>query len=198
MKKMKIEENKFVSLVYKLKLGKNQEVVEEATKDNPLEFIFGTNSMLPGLEAKLAGLNKGESFEFILESDDAYGAYEAEYVVDLPMDIFMDGEGKLNTEVVAVGNVVPMMDTNGNKMQGTILEIGESQIKVDFNHEYAGKDLGFAGDVLEVRDATPEELTALFASDGCGCGSSCGCGSGEEEEEEGCGSGCGCGSGGCH
>jgi len=97
-----------------------------------------------------------------------------------------------------------MMDTNGNRLNGSVVEVKEDVIKMDFNHPLAGETLNFSGKVLTVRESTPEEIAALFAPQGggCGCGSGCGCGDGEEDSC-GCGSekettgGCGSG-GGCH
>jgi FKBP-type peptidyl-prolyl cis-trans isomerases 2 len=76
-----------------------------------------------------------------------------------------------------------MMDTNGNRLNGSVVEVKEDVIKMDFNHPLAGETLNFSGKVLTVRESTPEEIAALFAPQGggCGCGSGCGCGDGEED-----------------
>ena len=66
-------------------------------------------------------------------------------------------EGKL-AEMVTPGAFVPMNDQEGNPMQGLVLEIGDETIKMDFNHPMAGLDLFFTGQILDVREATPEEL----------------------------------------
>ena len=92
-----------------------------------------------------------------------------------------------------VGNTLPMMDSLGRRLEGKIEEIGEEEVRMNFNHPLAGKTLFFKGEIVGVRDATDEELEALHSHKcgGChGCGSdSCG-GCGSEE------SSCGCG--GCH
>lgn len=200
---MKISTNKFVALSYDLNVGEGEEreLMERATAETPLEFIYGTNSMLEAFERNLDGLAEGDSFDFVLSPDEAYGEYDDEAVVDLPRNIF-EQDGKLNEEVIFEGNIVPMMDTNGNRLNGAVVEVKDDVIKMDFNHPLAGETLNFSGKVLNVRESTPEEIAALFAPQGCGCGSgcgcgdegdSCGCGSGEKEAAGGCGSGCGCG-----
>jgi FKBP-type peptidyl-prolyl cis-trans isomerase SlyD len=69
---------------------------------------------------------------------------------------------------------------------------------MDFKHPLAGEDLHFTGTIVEVRQATEEELSAAYSAGGCGCGSSCGSGDcgdgncGDKVEGAGCGSGCGC------
>lgn len=190
---MKISTNNFVALSYDLHVGEGEEreLMERATAETPLEFIFGTNSMLEAFEKNLDGLAEGDSFDFILTPDQAYGEYDDEHVVDLPRNIF-EVDGKLNEEVVFEGNTVPMMDSNGNRLNGSVVSVGDDVIKMDFNHPLAGETLNFTGKVLNVRESTPEEIAALFAPQGGGCG--CGCG-GHDEEDAGCG--CGSNGGGC-
>jgi FKBP-type peptidyl-prolyl cis-trans isomerase SlyD len=197
---MKISTNKFVALSYDLNVGEGEdrELMERATAETPLEFIYGTGSMLEAFEKNLEGLAEGVSFNFVLAPDEAYGEYDDEAIVDLPRNIF-EQDGKLNEEVIFEGNTVPMMDTNGNQLRGSIVEIKPDVIKMDFNHPLAGETLDFSGKVLTVRESTLEEIAALYAPQGgcgCGCGCSdsaedlCGCGS----EKEMAGAGCGCGS----
>jgi len=197
---MKISTNKFVSLSYDLNVGEDEEreLMERATAETPLEFIYGTNSMLEAFEKNIDGLSEGDSFDFVLTPDEAYGEYDDEAVVDLPRNIF-EQDGKLNEEVIFEGNMVPMMDTNGNRLNGSVVEVKDDVVKMDFNHPLAGETLNFTGKVLTVRESTPEEIAALFAPQGCGCGcgghddaEGCDCGS-EKEAAGGCGSGCGCG-----
>lgn len=192
---MKISTNTFVALSYDLNVGEGEEreLMEKATAETPLEFIYGTGSMLPAFEKNLTDLKEGDEFNFILQPEEAYGEYIDEHVIDLDRAMF-EQDGALNEEVVFEGNTLPMMDADGNRLNGTVVAVKEDVITMDFNHPLAGEALNFSGKVLTVREATPEELTALFAPhSGCGCGCSCG----DEEEADSCGSGCGCGSGGC-
>lgn len=200
---MKISTNTFVSLSYDLNVGEGEEreLMERATEETPLEFIFGTGSMLEAFEKNLDGLSVGDSFSFVLTPEQAYGEYDDEHVVDLPRNIF-EVDGKINEEVIFEGNTVPMMDTNGNRLNGSVVAVKDDVVTMDFNHPLAGETLNFSGKVLTVRESTPEEIAALFAPQGggCGCGSGCGCGDSEEEScgcgdnsnSGGCGSGCGC------
>ncbi|HNT93538.1 MAG: peptidylprolyl isomerase [Bacteroidales bacterium] len=178
---MKIENNRFASLVYTLHEGdRDGRVIETVEETAPLGFVFGAGRLLPAFEANLAGLEEGASFEFSLPAVDAYGELREEMVINLPRNIFED-EGVLRSEVCYVGNTVPMMDSQGNRMNGVVVEIGDAFVKMDFNHPLAGTDLHFAGKVVGVREATPEELMGPSAG-GCsscgsknsGCGGSCG------------------------
>lgn len=191
----KIEPGKFVELGYKLyevaSDGK-QTLVHESDKDDPERVIFGvTRGMIQPLEKAIEGLEKGGRFDLEVKAKDAFGEYDAEQVVELPKDIFIV-DGKFDGEMVKVGALVPMMTADGFRINGKVLEVTDNEVKMDFNHPLAGKDVRFEGEVLLVRDATPEELQPAH---GCGCGcdhDGCGddhCGCGEEGH---CGDGCGC------
>lgn len=194
---MKITNNKYVAVTYDLNVGEGdeRELMEKATKEVPLKFIFGTGMMIPAFESALMGLEVGSTFNFSIAPADAYGEYNEEHVMDLPKNIF-EVDGKFDAEMIKEGNTVPMMDSNGNRLNGSVLEVKEDVVVMDFNHPLAGETLHFTGEVIDVHEPTAEEIAALTApAGGCGCG--CGdCGSG-------CGDGCGdhgdsCGCGGCH
>ena len=189
---MEIARNRMVTVTYDLRLDdQNGEMIEQATSDRPLQFIYGAGQMLPKFESQLAGLKQGESFEINLNKYEAYGEVNDDAIVELPLNVFMV-DGNVDNELVKVGNTVPMMTGDGQRLNGIVLEVSEQAVKMDFNHPLAGEDLHFQGEVLEVRDATDEEIAALF-SHGCGCGSGgCGSGSCDDDHSHGCGSGCNC------
>ncbi|WP_298645951.1 FKBP-type peptidyl-prolyl cis-trans isomerase [uncultured Proteiniphilum sp.] len=198
---MQISDNKYVTLAYDLNVGEGdeRELMERATAQQPLEFIFGTNSMLEAFEKQLEGLSQGDAFSFLLTPEEAYGDYDDTKVIELPKNIF-EIDGKIDEEVLFEGNTLPMMDSSGNRLVGSVVSIGDDVVTMDFNHPLAGEIMHFEGTVTGVREASAEEIAALFAG-GCGCGSG-GCGSGEENgcgcgPGESQGGGCGCGSGGC-
>lgn len=191
---MKITTNKSVSAEYELFVDGEEgelELMEKATPEQPLNFIYGVGMMLPKFEENIFGKAAGDAFDFVISNEDAYGPYQDENVLDLDKAIF-EIDGKLDTEVVFEGNVVPLMDNEGNKINAQVVSVNDTHVKVDLNHPLAGETLHFKGKVLEVREATEEELSALLGGGGCsGCGDGgCGDGScGDEEEESG---GCGC------
>lgn len=191
---MKISTNKYVSLAYDLNVGEEDELelMEQATAEKPLDFIFGTNSMLEAFESNIDGLTEGDKFSFTLTPEEAYGEYDEEKVIDLPKNIF-EVDGKIDEEMLVEGNTLPMMDSSGNRLMGSIVTIGDDTVTMDFNHPLAGELMHFSGSVLGVREASAEEIAALFSGGGCSCGS-CGCGDGEDGEghSHGCGSGCSC------
>lgn len=177
---MIISEKKMVKVCYELFVdGENgqEELMERATEQAPLSFCFGIGMMLPMFEANLAGKKANEAFDFRIEHRDAYGEYDEQNVIDLDKNIFMV-DGKLDTEYIYPGNVVPLMDNKGNRINAAIVEIKDDTIQVDLNHPLAGENLHFVGKVLEVRDATEQELNHLLGGchcDSCHCDSDCGC-----------------------
>jgi len=189
---MEIFSNRMVTLTYNLRLDdQNGDMIEQATAERPLQFIYGAGQMLPKFEAQLAGLRQGEKFQISLSKFDAYGEVNEEAIVELPRTVFVV-DGNFDSELVKVGNSIPMMSGDGQRLNGMVIEVGDELVKMDFNHPLAGEDLHFEGDVLEVREATEAEIAALTAKGGCGCGSGGGgCGSHDEGGSGGC-----CGGGG--
>jgi FKBP-type peptidyl-prolyl cis-trans isomerase SlyD len=184
---MIISKDKVVAVSYELKLAGNGETVENVNSNNPLQFILGHGNLLPKFESNLSGLKVGDGFDFVLTAEEAYGGISAEAIVDLPKTVFMV-DGEVDSNLLTVGNVIPMMDQGGNRFNGRVLEVSAEQIKMDFNHPLAGKDLHFKGEVVSVREATEEEIEHGHLHQASSCGGGCDCSSG-------CGDGCGDG---CH
>lgn len=184
---MRISANKYVAVIYDLNVGEGEEheLMEKATREVPLKFIYGTGMMIPAFEDALAGLESGDQFDFSLTPENAYGEYNEDHVLELPKNIF-EIDGKFDSEMVKEGNTIPMMDADGHRMNGSVLEVKKDVVVMDFNHPLAGETLHFKGEVVDVHEPTAEEIAAMTSSS---CGGGC----------EGCGGGCGdheCG--GCH
>ncbi|MBN2635357.1 MAG: FKBP-type peptidyl-prolyl cis-trans isomerase [Prolixibacteraceae bacterium] len=191
---MEIGKYSMVTLTYDLRLdNENGEMVEQATVEKPLQFLYGAGVMLPKFESQLAGLREGEPFSIKLNVNEAYGEVNEDAVVELPKHVFLV-DGNFDDELIKVGNTVPMMSSNGQRLNGLVLEVNDENVKMDFNHPLAGEDLYFAGKVVEVREASEEEVAQILSGGGsCGCGSG-GCGSEDSScETEHSHGGCGCG-----
>lgn len=192
---LEIGKYSMVTLTYDLRIDdENGEMIEQATEERPLQFLYGAGVMLPKFESQLAGLREGEPFTIKLSKNDAYGEVNHDAVVELPRHVFLVN-GRFDEDLISVGNTVPMMSSNGQRLNGLVLEVTDEHVKMDFNHPLAGEDLYFAGKVLEVREATDEEIAQILSGGGsCGCGSG-GCGSGCSDDSCDTGShgGCGCG-----
>ncbi len=155
---MTIEANMVVTLNYKLSNHKTGEKIEETTVENPMVFLYGVGGIIPEFEQNIQGKKVGETFEFSIVSENAYGNHNAEQVVKIPANVFHDEAGKINEEHIFVGALVPMSDHEGNHLRGTVLAITAEEVEMDFNHPLAGTDLKFEGSVADIRPATQEEL----------------------------------------
>lgn len=195
---MEENNNKYITVAYEL-YTKNadgvMEMTEKAPEEHPFQFISGLGFTLEAFEKNILSLEKGQDFDFTLGVDDAYGDFVQEYVMDLPKKTF-EVNGKFDSEHIVEGLVVPMMDGEGNRMNATIVKVGTDSVTIDLNHPLAGKSLNFKGKVVEMRDATNEELQSMLnymsGEGGCGgCGGNCGgdCGGGCGGN---CGGGCNC------
>lgn len=172
-------ENNYICVAYKLYVpmhdGKT-EMVEEATAEHPFQIVSGMGLALDAFETHIVPLQKGEAFDFTLSIDEAYGPYVEEGVQSVPRSIF-EIDGKLDSRYIYEGAVVPLMNNDGERFNGTITQISDKEITVDLNHPFAGKTLHFVGHVTENRPATNEEIqkTAQMMSGGCsGCSGKCG------------------------
>ncbi len=155
---MTISKEKVVSLIYQLRVDdKNGDVVETVEKEKPFVFLHGAGQMLPKFEENLSGLKVGEDFEFTLKCEDAYGKASEEAVMDLPKNLF-EVDGKTEDGLLVEGNVIPMQNDEGQKFNGVIVEVKDEGVTMDFNHPLASDDLHFTGNIIEVREATKEEI----------------------------------------
>jgi len=167
---MTVAQDKFVSLIYELRENDiNGNIIEVVEQDKALSFVFGKGQMLPKFEENISGLSANDSFDFGIDFENAYGPKYEEAKAELPVDLFKT-DGIIDEKAVFVDNVLPMQDKDGNVFYGKIMEIGEEKIKMDFNHPLAGVNLHFTGKLIEVRDATPEELNPPKHDNACGCG----------------------------
>lgn len=152
---MKIKKHMVPSVTYTLTV--DGKVVDKAGTDHPLTFIQGIGMMVPGFEKNLEGLMAGQSYEFTLKPDEAYGEYEKEALVKLPLSAFTV-DGVVKSEFMEVGKTVPMQDQHGHPMNGVVVAVDKESVTMDFNHALAGKQLHFTGEILNVRAATADEL----------------------------------------
>lgn len=157
--KMKISQNKVVSLTYELKLNdENGELVQKVDKDKPFVYLFGIGGLLPVFEKSLEGLGVGDTFSFGLTAEDGYGQRNEDAIVALDKSIF-EVEGKIDEEMIQMGRVVPMQNEKGQPLNGLVIGISDDKITMDFNHPLAGKHLHFTGEILDIREASAEELS---------------------------------------
>ena len=155
---MTVGENRVVSMTYTLREENSTgQMIQKVSEDRPFVYLFGIGGLLPSFKANLEGLNAGDDFSFILQKEEAYGLPSDENIIRLDKKVF-EIDGVFDEAAIKVGEIIPMEDEQGYPLTGRILEVDADSVLVDFNHPLAGLDLYFEGKILDVRDATREEL----------------------------------------
>lgn len=182
--------HKYVTVAYELYSDNAKgvhELIEKAPAEHPFQFVSGLGMTLDLFEQNILACAEGETFDFTLDVEDAYGPYENERVLELDKEIFVVN-GQFDSSVIYPGNFIPLVNADGVRFQGLVLEVKEDKVVVDLNHPLAGRALHFKGSVVTSREATNEEIQGMLSmmsgEGGCGCGC-----------EGGCEGGCGCGEG---
>lgn len=188
---MKIAKDSVVSIAYQVRT-KDGVLVDESTVVAPLEYLHGAGNLIKGLEDALVGRQAGDKFDVEVSSNNAYGDYNDNLVQQVPRDVFV------GVDELEVGMRF-LADTDHGPVPVEITAIDGDKVTVDGNHMLAGQDLKFNVEIVNVREATDEELTHghVHGADGHGCGDNeeGGCCRGhDEEDDDGC---CGGGHGGC-
>jgi FKBP-type peptidyl-prolyl cis-trans isomerase SlyD len=148
---MKIGENSVVSIDYTLK-GDDGTVIDTSEGREPLSFVFGIGTIIPGLEKELDGKTAGETFAVTIAPEDGYGEYDDSRMVEVPKEHIEGADG------MSEGVQVQAQREDGGIESLTVASIGEKTVILDGNHPLAGKNLHFNVDVKKVREATKEEI----------------------------------------
>ena len=159
-----------------------EELMQRVTRETPLTYCEDFGMMLPLFEEALKGKKAGDKFDFRIGCEDAYGPYDTDAVLTLDKKLFYNGDGEFDDERVVVGQMVPMQTVDGQIVRAMVVEITDDKVTIDLNDPLAGENLHFVGEILEVRDATEEELEQLRHPHKC-CGKG-GCHKGECRKDE--------------
>jgi len=172
---MQISKDKAVTLDYTL-TGEDGTVIETSKGKEPLAYIHGGGGLIKGFENALEGKSPKDAFAFTVNPDEGYGERRDDLIFEAKREQFA------SIPELSVG--MPLrVQTHEGTIVVRVAEVREDSVLLDANHPLAGQKLIFDVEVLEVRDATTEELEEQ-RQDSCGCNSgSCG---------DSCGEGCGC------
>lgn len=142
---MKVGPGKNIELDYQL-FDEDGEVLDKSTEDNPLCFVFGEGSIIPGLERELEGMEAGEDKEVIVKPEDAYGQKDPNLVQQVPRDRFAGGSN-LETGMSYTGRT-----DSGNIVNFTVVGMDDENVEIDLNHPLAGKTLRFQVTIKDVTE----------------------------------------------
>ena len=147
---MQISANKVVAIDYTLTDQKG-EVLDTSQGREPLIYLHGHGSIIPGLETALEGKNAGEQFTVTVAPEKAYGVKDEAMIQSVPRSSF-----------AGIANIAPGMRFEARSPEGvrivTVLAVDEETVRIDANHPLAGMHLMFEVKIVEVREAQPEEL----------------------------------------
>ncbi|WP_282343302.1 peptidylprolyl isomerase [Pseudomonas sp. PS02288] len=148
---MLIAANKAVSIDYTL-TNDAGEVIDSSAGGAPLAYLQGAGNIIVGLEKALEGKQVGDQVKVSIEPEEAYGEYSAELVTTLSRAMF---EG---VDELEVGMQFHASGPDGGMQIVTIRDLDGDDVTVDGNHPLAGQRLNFDVTVVDVRDASAEEV----------------------------------------
>ena len=125
--------------------------MESSREKDPMTYLQGANNIITGLEKAMEGHAVEDTFTVTLEPEDAYGIRNEKNVQRVPLKR-LKGIGK-----ISVGQILNLQ-TNKGQVQVTVLKVGRFNVDVDGNHPLAGVQLTFDVEIMDIRDATEEEI----------------------------------------
>jgi FKBP-type peptidyl-prolyl cis-trans isomerase SlyD len=146
---MQIGKEKVVSIHYTLR-DNSGNILDSSEGRDPLNYIQGIGNLIPGMEEGLEGKGKGDKVDIKVSPEKGYGVRNDQLIQKVPRSAFGDQEVRQGMQFQAGSN-------QGSQVV-TVTEVNLDSITVDGNHPLAGVELNFAVEVLEVREATKEEL----------------------------------------
>ncbi len=190
-----MSKDQVITMFYELKDANTGEILESNMQEGgQISFITGHGHIIEKLEEEVSKLKSGDKANINIKAADGCGEYNKDAIQSLPKEQFAGIDLHEGMELFG-------QNEDGSSVRVIVKEIKDDEVTVDFNHPYAGKDLLFNVEILEVRDATEDEkATGMVAgAHTCGCG-----GHDHDHEHECCGGhghgegGCGCGGHGHH
>ncbi len=148
---MPIGDRTVVSIHYTLK-DEEGTVIDSSEGAEPLSYLHGAGNIIPGLEHALNGKTAGESLQVVVEPAHGYGEYQAELLQVVPREAFQ------GVEEIQPGMAFTAQAADGSQRRIVVRDVEGDDVTVDANHELAGVDLHFSVEVVDVREATSEEI----------------------------------------
>jgi len=147
---MRIQADKVVSFHYRVR-DEESSFTESSEGKEPMVYLHGHDNIVPGLEAEMDGKEPGAKFTAVVPPERAYGLANPNARARVPIKHLVR-PGKIEPGAIVAVN------TRQGPRQARVLKVGHFNVDIDLNHPLAGKTLVFDIEVVDVRDATPEEL----------------------------------------
>jgi FKBP-type peptidyl-prolyl cis-trans isomerase SlyD len=175
---MIVEKDRVVSIDYTLR-DNSGNLIDSSEGSDPLEYLHGNGNIIPGLEKALAGKKAGDKLTCSIAAADAYGERDDSLIFKVNKSEFEGADIEVGMQFEAHGE-------EGAQIV-TVVGIEGEEVTIDANHPLAGETLNFDVKIVDVREATSEELEHGHVHGGCECGCEGDCEDGEGEGSCGCG-----------
>ena len=146
-----IGKNSVVSMHYTLK-NDSGDVLDTSEGKQPMVYLHGANNLIPGLERELEGKAQGAEFSASIEPSHAYGEKRDDFIQVINRAMFQ------GVEAIEPGMTFVAQGDGGEQRQVRVTEVSGDDITIDANHPLAGMTLHFEVQVVDVREATPQEI----------------------------------------
>ena len=147
---MTVQKNTIVTIKYTL-TDESGNMIESSEDQEPFTYLHGTGNVIPGLEASLEGKSAGEAIRVSIPPEDAYGEWDEAKVLEIPKEQFS------GVDEIKAGMQFSVHSSAGEQIV-TVSKVEGEKVMVDANHPLAGKTLNFDVNVVDVRNATQEEI----------------------------------------
>lgn len=144
---MTITKDKVAAIHYTLTDDKGN-VLDSSEGRDPLYYLHGANNLIPGMEEGLEGRSTGDHFQIDVSPEKGYGKHNPAMVEEVPRRAFSGADIEVGMQ----------FETNEGQVI-TVTGVGPETVTVDANHPLADQNLHFDVEVIEIRDATADELT---------------------------------------
>ena len=149
---MKVAKNTVVVMNYVLKDKETGDIIDRSDfHQEPIVFLVGANNIIPGLEERMIGMEEGEKKTIEVPSKEAYGEWDENLVQKVPREYFKD----IHLEK---GMPIQAQTEDGHILDMVVIDFDDNEVTVDMNHPLAGRDLVFEIEIVQVREATEEEI----------------------------------------
>ena len=148
---MAICDNKVVTLNYTL-TNDNDQILDQS-QNGEFTYLHGANNIIPGLEKALNNKQLGDNFQVSISPEEGYGEHDSSLTQVVPLEMFE------SAEQVTVGQQFHAQSPDGEDILITVAAVDGDQVTIDGNHPLAGVQLNFDVTVVEIRDATAEEIS---------------------------------------
>jgi FKBP-type peptidyl-prolyl cis-trans isomerase SlyD len=158
---MKISKNNVVVMHYAVSDSEGT-LIDSSYDEKPMAIIQGTGYLIPGLDNALLEHQTGDQFEVDVPCDQAYGQRNENFVQTVPKELLA------GVEDLALGSQLRATTDDGEQTV-IVIDVQDDEITVDGNHPLSGLDLSFDVEIIEVREATSEELAHGHVHDEGSC-----------------------------